>query len=256
MRHLILFSLALILSLGGIIASNPLLSNNMAAQEPVTSEQTACADYEATDCGAVEVNGVRFEAIVPEQIWQIPENRPGAYTPIQLRFRITNLSSVPFRFTWCCTLSIVLVDENCGRPKYARPFREVIGEKETSPTLKPGERAVFVRDGRLVWHNDQLRVEVFFGDRQYWGFDGLQPDSYELSFVYGHLHRDTDSQHRDPYGLWTGVASTPRFKIHLVESAQTLPDVATEPLRSEGCKLRPRRFEWKPSNAKTSIDFD
>ena len=218
MRQILRFSPALALGLLAVMLLGQLRPDKVTAQEPRASQQPACADYAATDCTAVEVNGVRFEAIVPEQVWQIPENRPGAYTPIQIRFRITNLSPVPYRFAECCILYVALIDSTDRVAERARPIRDVIPGAEKVPLLKQGESAVFVRDGQLFWCNNRLRIEGFFADAQYWGFDGLQPGNYDLSFFYMHLHGEADSQHRDPYGLWTGAAAPPRIKIQLIES--------------------------------------
>ena len=216
MRQILRFSPALALGLLAVMLLGQLRPDKVTAQEPRASQQPACADYAATDCAAVEVNGVRFEGIVPEQVWQIPENRPGAYTPIQIRFRITNLSPVPYRFTEVGILKVMLIDSTDRLAKLARPSRDVIPGKVKTPLLIQGESTIFVRDGYLIWHNNRLRIEGFFANAQYWGFDFLQPGNYELSFFHMHLHRYADSQYQDPYGLWTGVASTPRIKIQLV----------------------------------------
>ena len=217
MRQILRFSLTLALGLLAVMLLGQLQPDKVTAQEPGASEKPACADYPTTDCTAVEENGVRFEAIVPEQVWQIPENRPGAYTPIQIRFRITNLSPVPYRFTECCILYVALIDSTNRVAERARPLGDVIPGKNKYPLLRQGESAVFVRDARLTWCNNRLRIEGFFGNRGYWGYDSLQPGDYEVSFAYMHLHRHADSQHRDPYGLWTGATSTPRIKIRLIE---------------------------------------
>lgn len=44
----------------------------------------------SADDSVVEVNGVRFEFLVPERVWLIPTNQPNRSTPVKLGVHITN----------------------------------------------------------------------------------------------------------------------------------------------------------------------
>ena len=55
--------------------------------------------------GSVEEDGVRFEILVPERVWKIPENKPGNSSTLPLELRITNRTEKPLRFSGFGTLA-------------------------------------------------------------------------------------------------------------------------------------------------------
>jgi len=68
------------------------------------------ASFESTDSNGVEVDGIRFETLVPETVWTIPENQPGASTPVQLGIRMINNRSIPVQFNRLDPLFFVILE--------------------------------------------------------------------------------------------------------------------------------------------------
>ncbi|MEH2420038.1 MAG: hypothetical protein V7K48_03570 [Nostoc sp.] len=47
---------------------------------------------------SVEVDSIRFETLVPKQVFTIPKKQPDARTFVRFGLQVTNLSSTPYRF--------------------------------------------------------------------------------------------------------------------------------------------------------------
>jgi hypothetical protein len=98
MKYFFLFLMALFLS-GGLAVAHPspevFASTNMSARK--TTE--LITSFQLTDNNnAVEVDGVIFETVVPNQVVTIPENMPDIKTTWRVGIRITNKTSIPIRF--------------------------------------------------------------------------------------------------------------------------------------------------------------
>ncbi|MEO1375299.1 MAG: hypothetical protein AAFW70_13455 [Cyanobacteria bacterium J06635_10] len=92
MRKFFALSLALVISFFGTIGLSN-IPQGLTAVKNVVSERTS----NMTSCNnGIEVDGICFETLLPEQNYQLPEH--GEETPIQIGVRITNNSSTPYRF--------------------------------------------------------------------------------------------------------------------------------------------------------------
>ncbi|WP_449419520.1 hypothetical protein [Phormidium nigroviride] len=51
---------------------------------------------ESIDSNSGEVDGMRFETVMPERVLTIPENLSSTSTPVQFGIKVTNFSLFPY----------------------------------------------------------------------------------------------------------------------------------------------------------------
>jgi hypothetical protein len=160
----------------------------------------------------VELDGVQFEAILPQQLLTVPPNQPHAATPVTLGIRITNHQLKPRRFDLYLTISLKLKGED-GKT-FNRGYRADShrASKETDrPLIQPGENTTFFLKGNLMWRNNQLLLEGSDGFGGRWYFSDLKPGKYQVQMLYqtnyGSDVISTDS--------WSGISTTPFVELRL-----------------------------------------
>jgi len=139
-----------------------------------------------TERNAVEVDGIRFETVVPEKLLIIPKKERKAETAVQIGMSITNNTQTPFRFDFFASLIPELVGADgqaLQRSYFCLGLQSA--RKSDYPLAMPGERVTRFPDAKLFWFKrDQLRLQIAAGDGGFWIFDNLQPGIYQLRFVY------------------------------------------------------------------------
>ncbi len=169
----------------------------------------------------VEKDGVRFEILVPEREWLIPENRDGVRTPIKLGLRITNETNKPLRFTRFDTLYPEMTGPD-GKPLQPSGGRNVtLPMKESDcPLVKPGDGVTFAIDAHLFWQGGKLRFGGSDGFGGIWGFaDEFKPGRYRLRIGYTNAateHEVGRARRMALKGIWTGEVKTPFVEVSLV----------------------------------------
>ena len=137
------------------------------------------------DSNTVEVDGIRFELIMPERVLSIPVNQANVKTPVQLGMRITNNTSTPHRFTRFDTIYPIIlgtdgkyIQNNGGRDGTIAP------QASDCPLVMPQESVTFFMDANLFWTNNELRLggSDHFGG--IWYFSPLKPGTYYLGLGY------------------------------------------------------------------------
>jgi hypothetical protein len=139
-----------------------------------------------TERNAVEVDGIRFETVVPQKLLIISEKEREAETCIQIGMCITNTTQTPFRFDFFDTLIPELLGRD-GRALKRSYFCLGLqsSRKSDYPLAMPGECVTHFPDAKLLWFNrDHLRLKIAAGDGGFWIFDDLQPGVYQFRFVY------------------------------------------------------------------------
>lgn len=134
----------------------------------------------------VEVDGIRFETLVPEKLLTIPENMREAETSVQIGMSITNNTQTPFRFNFFATLIPELVGAD-GQALQRNYFCLGLqsARKSDYPLAMPGEIVTRFPDAKLLWFKrDHLRLQIAAGDGGFCIFDSLQPGIYKFRFVY------------------------------------------------------------------------
>ena len=174
-----------------------------------------------TDNKAVSVDSIRFETIVPEQIWSISlSNWPKVSPSIEIGIRITNNSSISERFCSYTTLIPVLLGEDgliLGQ-KLGGGSHGWAGPKESDYYLvKPGESVNFFIIAHIQRQTDGLLNLIVNGTgRGYWSLDGLKLSVYQLQLTYRSLTNPLDVGLFEDF--WRGMVHTPFVEFCLVQS--------------------------------------
>ena len=175
------------------------------------------------DRNTVEVDGVRFEIIMPERVLRIPENEPDANTKMELGIRITNQTQTPLRFTRFDTLALSIVKPNGERLKRSGARNWTLPPRKADvPLIKPGKSATFFLDAQLFWEQNQLRLGGSDGFGGYWYFDSLESKTYLFSMGYVRPDRIFmyDEGTEDTLILeefWEGWAESPFVEVRIVK---------------------------------------
>ncbi|MBE9145025.1 hypothetical protein [Planktothrix mougeotii] len=227
MGNFLIFSWALVLVLLGQIA-HFLMPTGLSATEDLGMRKYAnLISIESTDSNAVEVDGIRFEILMPQRELTIPAKIPGAHTPVQLGIEITNNTQILIRFPpfdplFAVFIEIVGAD---GKPFQKHWTRAMLlkSEQAACPLVKPGQSTIFFLDAKLFWQNNKLLLGGSDGLGGSWYFDHLKPGDYQARFTYMSARSvmpcydpTTDGGEIIP-GIWTGKASTPFVMFHLVQ---------------------------------------
>jgi len=109
-RYFWLTALSLVFGFFGVILLSHVPIGVTAPSDVEMGRVANMASFESTDSNGVEVDGIRFETLVPETVWTIPENQPGASTPVQLGIRMINNRSIPVQFNRLDPLFFVILE--------------------------------------------------------------------------------------------------------------------------------------------------
>jgi hypothetical protein len=178
-----------------------------------------------------EENDIRFEILVPEVKWVIPENKPGLETPIKIGIRITNNQKNPLYLGIIDPNTVLFlgIEDSEGKflPNYGGRDGTFITPK-THPAqihcslLAPRQSLTFFLDAKLYWQDDKLILGGSDGLGGVWYFEDIKPGSYKVSFSYVN-QRSVDvcfepgRQTQVVEGLWTGTLRTPSVEIQIIE---------------------------------------
>jgi hypothetical protein len=191
---------------------------------------TELASFESThsniDSNAVERNGIRWEILVPDRVWRIPEKQD-ATTPVRIGFQMTNNTPHP-RFPPLDTLlvfplEIVDADGNLLRGSGGRGML-LQSPQLPCPLVQPRESLTFFLKAELFWQNNQLLFGGNDGLGGGWSFDNLKPGNYQIRLRYINSRaflvcydpdRDDENLTR---GIWTGQIVTPFVKFRVLQS--------------------------------------
>jgi len=218
----LLFCSALALVLSGVV----LLSYGDVGVNAQRIRESAMTDnsmsFKSADDNVVEVEGVSFETLVSEPIWIIPKNEPNAKLPVTLGVRITNKTPNPIRFSRFDTLYPNLVRQG-GQVIQLEGGRDgTLKPKESDfPLVAPRESVTFYLDANLSWQNNKLQLGGSDGFGGLWYFDNLNPDTYQVQFIYQSHKRsvEIDKQGRRILdNIWIGRVATPFVKISLLQA--------------------------------------
>ncbi len=224
MRNFFLFCLALALVLVGEMA----LSHESLFTGPKNAIMERVANMtsgELNDSNAVEVDGIRFENLVPEPISIAPASQQETNIPVELGIRITNNTSIPWRFNFYTTITpeIVRADGQAVQIAFLR-IRRLKPKEIHFPLVMPGDSTAFFPDARLWSKHDQLRLSIAKPSGGRWNFDVFNPGTYQFRFTYkdeiatetiqGHLQEWIDTKLLE--GLWKGEVFTSFVEFSLI----------------------------------------
>lgn len=217
---------AVCLALGLVLVAQVALSHQSWLTKPKEVPIARMASRTALpppDSDTVEVNGVRFEILVPQRVWAIPENKPNTSTKLLIGLRIINFTRTPYRFSRYFSIIPEFVREDDQPLQRSGGSDSVLPPRECDfPIVLPGQDTSFVLHGRLRWQRNRLQVSFYDGFNGVLAFNDLKPGRYQLRFLYGN-----SSPTAEVYGLgnvfgetvegfWIGKAETPFVELQLV----------------------------------------
>jgi RNA polymerase sigma factor (sigma-70 family) len=188
----------------------------------VTFEFDATENKERT----VEKDGVRFELLIPDTAWPVPENKPGGQSPVALGLRITNTTAKPFRFSAYDTLFPEVTGPDGKLLEPGVRLRTALRREADCPLVDPGESVTFPFGASLAWMPDgHLRLR---GNRPCngWVFvDPVKPGQYKVRVRYRNVEETFKPDGDSPVlkGVWTGEVTTP-----VVDVTVTKPETGDE----------------------------
>ena len=154
---------------------------------------------ESSDNNAVEVDGIRFETLVPERELKIP-NINHVKNSVQFGIRLTNNSSTSYRFIFFHLF-----------PELKQADGQLIKQS-------------YARNAKFCWRNFQLELTGYDGTGGVWNLHNLKPGIYSVWFTYeNHSQTGKIDGGQTPWRLleplWTGVVSTPYEQFRIVQPA-------------------------------------
>jgi hypothetical protein len=153
----------------------------------------------SVDSKTVEVDGIRFEIVMPERVLNIPASHPDFKTPVKLGIRITNNTSTPHRFSRFDTIFPRLLGPD-GKALQLNGGRDgTIAPTELDcPLVMPQNSVTFFLDANLFWRSNELAfldANLFWRSNKLalggsdkfggiWYFSPLKPGIYHLGLSY------------------------------------------------------------------------
>ncbi|MDZ8262815.1 hypothetical protein [Nostoc sp. ChiQUE01b] len=198
---------------------------------------------ESNEINAVEVDGVRFETLVPEQMLYLPKKNlvqrllsnlefllpvpPGYFSPkysVQIGIRITNNTSTPLRFSFYFTLFPELVN-TYGQIPLEGGWISLSSPLESDyPFAMPGESLTFFPNIEIFWiWGNQFGISILSGNGGKWIFHTVKPGNYQFRFIYKNQNEKAtlySSVSRDMNlieEIWMGEVLTPFVELHLAQ---------------------------------------
>lgn len=171
----------------------------------------------------IEVDGIRFETILPETVLSLPEKIDGVETSVKIGIRIINNSNTDFYFNFYSTLI----------PQIITPNWQIVKKHYTSNFLKkilvsdlllavPEKSITFFPNAELLWKkNDQFKLKIDAGDGGYWIFENLKIGRYLLQLTYKSKSAETKVYDRIIKKailfkkLWRGMVLVPLVELYL-----------------------------------------
>lgn len=217
-----MFILALILC--GAIAVGHVPRKVTTHEDGVVESVANITSQVSNDSNTVEVSGIRFEIQMPERVLTVPKKQPDTYTPVYVVLSITNSTLIPFRFSRFFIPQLVGLNrqflERGGGGDATFSLRE-----SDCPIVMPGRSVTFFLNGRLLWRNNTLQIELDDRAGSVISFYDLKPVRYQLRLAYSKKSETAQVYDlggsifgRTLEGFWTGKAITRFVKVYIVHS--------------------------------------
>ncbi|MCC3474141.1 MULTISPECIES: hypothetical protein [unclassified Microcoleus] len=194
------------------------------------------------DSNAVEMDGVRFEILVPERVLSIPKKNlihkflylmkflspieiyyPSFIMPVQIGIRITNNTSTPLRFSFYFTLFLEIMGVD-GLIPFGGEWISLSGPSNSDVlSVMPGEDITFFPEAEIfgLWE-EQFGLKTPTGNGGIWVFEPLTLETYQVRFTYRSdqtmvkIYESVETY--TTLDIWSGQISTPFVDFRLVRS--------------------------------------
>jgi hypothetical protein len=173
-----------------------------------------------SDKNAVQVDGIHFETVVPQQIWNIScSELSDTSSPIQIGINITNNTSSSQRFCSFTTLIPALMGADgfiLGRNFGSGSTGWISPSESDFYLVMPGESKTFFVSVHIEKGRDGLfNLIVNDTGKGYWLLPGLKLGIYQVRLTYRTLTNLFDTELFED--LWRGLVHTPFVEFCLVQ---------------------------------------
>jgi hypothetical protein len=207
---------------------------SMTAPVDKNTERVACeiADI-STENRVTEVDGVRFEIVVPQRIITIPPKEPDTSIDIEFELKITNNSSTQKIFSHFFTLNLDIIAPNSKKLnwQYRRIGRTRLTQWPDFIFLQPEESFVFTLKGKFFWDNKRfvfVRAETL--NTPVWKLidEDFKAGKYQVSLRYKSeslfsflrgFSKYLSLKDEDYHYLWQDEVATPFIDICLINAS-------------------------------------
>lgn len=185
MRNLLAITLALFLGCFGAIGLSH-MSRGLTAPRNVVLEKVAnMTSFELNDSNAFEVDGIRFETLVPERLLRIPPKLPSAKTQVQFGVRINNNTTTPRRFLLFS-----------ARPEFLQANKQKVQQFGPNANgsynpvsadfqlVMPKESVTLLLEGYFHWQNHELKFVFLEKSGSCWIFSDFNSGAYSVQVIY------------------------------------------------------------------------
>jgi hypothetical protein len=201
-----------------LISSQKLISGLTAHEDVVLERVANMTSFQTSDSNAVEVDGIRFETVVPERSYRLPKY--GEETPMKFGVRITNKTLIPYRFDLPKFFPEILNPH--GKPlqmSFAQNATRKVEETDI-PLIMPGESFEFLKDAKFSWYSRDcivLKGFAFYGG--IWSFYNFKPTKYQIRLAYKNLLPKQKmllvTGQYEVDGFWISTIATPFTRLRL-----------------------------------------
>ncbi|TAF52027.1 MAG: hypothetical protein EAZ60_24545 [Oscillatoriales cyanobacterium] len=194
------------------------------------------------DSNAVEMDGVRFEILVPERVLSIPKNNlihkllylmkflspisiyySSFIIPVQIGIRITNNTSTPLRFSFYFTLFLEIMGVDGLIPFGDAWIRGSCPSNSDIFSVMPGEDITFFPETEIfgLWE-DKFGLRITTGNGDILTFEPLTLQTYQVRLRYSSqqsmvkIYESVETY--TTLDVWSGQISTPFVDFRLVRS--------------------------------------
>ncbi|MFM2063991.1 MAG: hypothetical protein RLZZ507_3662 [Cyanobacteriota bacterium] len=244
MGKLLATVLAMLLEFIGTMVLSLMRISVMANEDQKIERSINMTAFEPNNKNAVEVDGIRFETIVPEQTLLLPRKNmlrkimsileyllpiPPRHLPskcsVQIGIRITNNTSIPQRFSFYFTLFPELVNTNGPVPFDGGWIRASTSLESDYLLVMPGDSFTFFPKIELFWiWGNRFGLSFTNGDSGTWIFQPLKPGNYQFRFIYENsiekakIYSSVSTNMNLIEGIWTGKVLTPFVELNFSKS--------------------------------------
>ncbi len=174
-----------------------------------------------SDPKAVEVDGIRFETLVPFPVLTIPENMFDVNTPVQFGIRVTNLTQIPYRFIFFGLMpELQGANGQIIERSYARNVTKTHQESDYLLAMSR-ESLTFLLNAEFYRWDNKLNLRGYEGSGGVWTFHNLKSGAYQVRFTYenrtavGKIYQGGGRWRKLFDNVWTGMVCTPFVKFCL-----------------------------------------
>lgn len=170
----------------------------------------------STNNKTVEVDGIRFETLVPEREILIPTKHDDK-TPVQFGIRVTNLSEITYRFIFFRLMPELQDAKGNIIERFWGINATKVPQEDNFLLAMPNESLTFFVEGELYCYQDEFDLRGYENSGGVWTFRALNPGRYSVRFTYENREAARKIYRGETVeGLWTGKASTPWEEFRLV----------------------------------------